>query len=86
MGEHRFIVFNNGSAIDVAMPSIAEGRVYQCSNLGAGVVTFTRADSDTFYWMTGLSGTDIDLAQGHMITLIGDENLNAWHVMRNAMA
>ena len=86
LGEHRFVVFNRGSAIAVTMPSIAEGRVYQCSNLGAGAVTFTRADSDTFYHMSGTSLTSIDINQGQMITLIGDESLNAWHVMRNDMS
>ena len=86
LGEHRFVVFNRGSAIAVTMPSIAEGRVYQCSNLGAGAVTFTRADSDVFYHMSGTSLTSIDINQGQMITLIGDESLNAWHVMRNDMS
>ena len=86
LGEHRFVVFNRGSAIAVTMPSIAEGRVYQCSNLGAGAVTFTRADSDVFYHMSGTSLTSIDINQGQMITLIGDESLDAWHVMRNDMS
>ena len=86
LGEHRFVVFNRGSAIAVTMPSIAEGRVYQCSNLGVGAVTFTRADSDTFYHVSGTTLTSIDINQGQMITLIGDESLNAWHVMRNDMS
>ena len=88
LGEHRFVVFNRAASATVAvtMPSISEGRIYQCSNLGAGTVTFTRADSDTFYWATGLAATTFDLTQGQMIILIGDESENAWHVMRFAQA